>query len=114
MPTPLFEKGNPGGPGRPKGSKNRLQEAFVEALADDFELNGSDAIRQCREDDASKYLNVIAKIIPRDYNITVDNLDDLTESELEERARRLAARLMGGISENVREAGIQAGKEPTH
>ena len=41
-----FQPGNPGGPGRPLGSKNKLSESFLQALAEDFEKHGKDAIRR--------------------------------------------------------------------
>ena len=84
-----FEKGQPGGPGRPKGSKNKLSEDFVCTLADDFEEHGAEAIVQCREDSAAKYLDIITKVLPKDYNVKVDRLDELSIEELEERAREL-------------------------
>ena len=88
-----FEKGQPGGPGRPKGSKNKLSEDFVSTLADDFEEHGAEAIVQCREESVAKYLDIITKVLPKDYNVKVDKLDELTISELEEHARNLAQEL---------------------
>jgi hypothetical protein len=40
--------GNPAG--RPKGSRNRLGEAFLEGLAADFEAHGAEAIAECKAD----------------------------------------------------------------
>ena len=57
------ESGNPNG--RPKGSRNKLSEAFLKALADDFEQHGVDAIQKLREESKDKYCNVIAKLMPK-------------------------------------------------
>lgn len=54
-----------GNPGRPKGSRNRLSEAFLRVLADDFEDNGVDAIERLRADNPGQYANVIAKLMPK-------------------------------------------------
>ena len=64
VPT-QFKVGNPGGPGRPKGSRSKLSEAFLKALADDFEKNGMDTVEKVREDKPDTYLNVIAKLMPK-------------------------------------------------
>ena len=60
-----FEKGHPGGPGRPKGSRNKLSEAFIKALADDFHEAGVLAIQQVRTEQPAQYLNVIGKLMPK-------------------------------------------------
>lgn len=60
-----FKQGNDGGPGRPKGRRNKLSEAFLKALADDFVEHGTDVIKQLRAESASQYCNVIAKLMPK-------------------------------------------------
>lgn len=60
-----FKPGNPGGPGRPKGARNKLSEAFIQALADDFDKSGVEAIENVREKQPAQYLNVIGKLMPR-------------------------------------------------
>lgn len=60
-----FKKGNPGGPGRPKGSRNKLSEAFLKTLADDFEKHGIDVIERLREEQPHTYFNGIGKLMPK-------------------------------------------------
>lgn len=55
--------------GRPKGSRNKLEELFVSALCEDFKDNGADAIRRCRADKPDVYLNVIAKVVPKQVEL---------------------------------------------
>jgi len=59
-----FKPGWQGGPGRPKGSRNKLSEAFLGALADDFE-NNQDVIAQIRRDNPVQYAQIIAKLMPK-------------------------------------------------
>jgi len=60
-----FKPGNPGGPGRPKGMRNKLSDAFIKALADDFNDNGLDTVAKVREEKPDAYLNVIGKLMPK-------------------------------------------------
>lgn len=60
-----FIKGKKGGPGRPKGARSKLGEAFLEALCDDFNANGVFAIMKVREEKPDQYLKVIASILPK-------------------------------------------------
>ncbi len=86
--TGRFVTGNIGG-GRPKGAKAKLGEMFLEALRDDFEINGVSAIVEVRETRPSDYLKVIASLMPKDLNLNVNNLDDATDDELVQRLRDL-------------------------
>jgi hypothetical protein len=60
-----FKPGNPGGPGRPKGSRDKLSFAFIKALSDDFEANGVEVVAKIREDKPEVYMNVIGKLMPK-------------------------------------------------
>ena len=66
-----FQPGNPGGPGRPLGSKNKLSESFLQALAEDFEKHGKDAIRRVCKSSPGEYLRIIAGMVPKDLLLTV-------------------------------------------
>jgi hypothetical protein len=55
----------PGNPGRPKGSRNKLSEAFIKALADDFREHGHDAIEAVRANKPESYLGVIGRLMPK-------------------------------------------------
>ena len=60
-----FKIGNSGNGGRPKGSRNKLSEAFLRALSDDFETNGLATVEKVREDKPDAYLNVIGRLMPK-------------------------------------------------
>src|ERR1700719_4521540 len=60
-----FLTGNSGG-GRPKGSRNKISETFLETIAKDFIDHGAEAIIRLREEDPACYLRLIAWLIPRD------------------------------------------------
>ena len=57
-----FLTGNSGGPGRPKGSRNKLGEEFVSAMYADFLEHGVAAIERMREEDPTAYVRVISSL----------------------------------------------------
>lgn len=61
-----FQKGNPGGPGRPKGARSKLKESFLAVMLKDFEEHGLDAVQKAREADPASYLRTIASILPKE------------------------------------------------
>lgn len=75
-----FQPGHAGGPGRPKGSKTRLGEAFIQALADDFDQHGVAVIENVRAEQPVEYLKVIARVLPKDVNINADATDRFLEA----------------------------------
>ena len=79
---PPFAVGNPGGPGRPKGSRNKLGEEFIAALHDDFKEHGKVAIEACRTDKPEAYLKVIASLLPKQAEIKIDNYEHLDDGQL--------------------------------
>jgi len=87
-----FVTGNIGG-GRPKGSKNALTEAFTSALHDDFVEHGAAAIVTVRTEKPDQYLKIVASLVAKDVNLSVSNVDDLSDAELAERIQSLASQL---------------------
>ncbi len=58
-----FEKGHAGNAhGRPRGSRNRLGESFLQELYADWIAHGKDAIRKVREEMPHVYLKVVASL----------------------------------------------------
>jgi hypothetical protein len=69
--TGRFLPGNSGYGGRPKGSRNKLGESFIAALAEDFEAHGAKAIQECRKKAPHKYLSVIAQLLPKEAKVEI-------------------------------------------
>lgn len=75
-PAHWFKPGQSGNPaGKPKGARHKLTQDFVQALADDFSLHGRAAISKVREEDPGKYCDIVAKLVPKDIDVTVNASD---------------------------------------
>ena len=101
-----FVTGNNASPGRPKGSRNKLGEAFVEALHQDFLDHGPATIARVREEDPTAYVKVCASLLPKE--IKVERTEDMTDDELNQRIKQLAAALsleLGGEARTGEPAG---------
>lgn len=97
-----FEAGASGNPaGRPKGSRNKLSEAFLKALADDFDANGPGVIERVRKERPHDYLKVCASVMPKrvESEEVTERKDPRTMSDAElEAFIWKASDAMGGLS----------------
>ena len=109
------QSGNPAG--KPKGSRTKLGEAFIEALHASFEKHGPVTIETVRVEKPDQYLKVIASLLPKDVNLNVNNADDLSDAELAERIRNLATQLapflVGGTGDADKGVADQTGASVT-
>ena len=77
-----FKPGNPGGPGRAVGSKNKLQYKFLTALQADFEEHGEAVIRIARVEEPIKYLQLVAGLMPKELLISDNALEGMSDEQL--------------------------------
>lgn len=83
MPLKPFQKGNPGGPGRPKGSKNKLQEDVIRDICTVWDEGGIAALRTLAAEDPGKFVDAAIKLLPKDVNHTIQrSAAELTDEEL--------------------------------
>ena len=87
-----------GNPGRPKGSRNKLGEAFVQALHDSFLQHGPETIETVRTERPHEYLKVVASLLPKQVEIKESAFDGIGDEQLA--AIIVAAKSALGIAED--------------
>ena len=101
--------GNPGG--KPVGARNRLTKAFLNALADDFEQNGKQAIIDCRENKPDAYIKAIAALCPKEVEVKRP-LEEMSADELLTAVRALEGFL--AAQPPAQGTGTPGSQLPTH
>ncbi len=68
-----FKPGQSGNPaGRPKGSRHKVSESFIAAMAADFDLHGTGVIEKVRTEKPDQYLKLVADLVPKDFNVDLN------------------------------------------
>jgi hypothetical protein len=110
-----WQPGVSGNPiGRPKGARSKLGEAFLEALASDFEENGITAIADARKESPLGYVRVCASLLPTEVQVkTTSAFDEMSLDELRKFTESLRSVLTGpgavaasGITAEEAQAGV--------
>lgn len=72
-----FKPGQSGNPaGRPRGSRNRLADAFIIDVRDVWEVHGRDALERVARDEPATLVKVVASLMPRDVDINLTATPD--------------------------------------
>ena len=67
MPWRKGQSGNPGG--LSKGSRRKLTDAFMRALARDWEAHGEAVIQRVREENPVAYFKAMLSLVPKDVSV---------------------------------------------
>jgi hypothetical protein len=79
-----FITGHNGGPGRPRGSRNKLTEQFFADLCADWQLHGAGTMEIVRRDHPVAYLRTVASLLrpAPDPGLITDKYAEMTDAEL--------------------------------
>ena len=67
-----FLTGNDGGPGRKRGSRNRLAEQFISDLHNEWQKSGASALERVAAEDPVAFVRVVGAILPKDIDATLE------------------------------------------
>jgi hypothetical protein len=84
---PVEHKFKPGNPGRPKGSRNKLGEAFIADLHIAWEKHGMAAIEATIKNHPAQFLKVIAMLMPKDLNLHINPYSTMTDAQITARLK---------------------------
>ncbi len=84
-----FLKGQPGGPGRPKGSKNRYTDLKASFLAVLGELGGEEWMKETAEKYPVEFMRMLARMLPKATDIDLRADVSIGDEKARERAREL-------------------------
>lgn len=96
----VFKKGESGNPkGRAFGSRSKLTEDFLRDLHAHWEQHGVDALDKLQDQRPHDYVKLVAAIIPKHFNVKVNEYDDYTDEQLRQQFNALVAALAaaGGV-----------------
>ena len=88
---PPWKPGQSGNPkGRAKGVRNKLSESVFADILKDWDAHGPEAIERVRQASPDVYLRVVASMLPKQMDVQVSQLEELTDEQLREQLERVA------------------------
>jgi hypothetical protein len=99
--TGQFVKGYEGGPGRQRGSRNRLTEQFLSDLCHEWELSGAAALKEIAKTSPVDYVRVVAALVPHrvDASLAIIDAELLREQTNFAAAYKIARSVIGADTE---------------
>lgn len=92
---PRFEKGNPGGPGRPAGKMNKInadiKSMIITALS---EVGGVNYLKEQAMENPTAFLGLVGKVLPKEVHIDLNaRIAAMSPEEKLQEAMKMAAEL---------------------
>jgi hypothetical protein len=95
---PRFVKGGKPGPGRPKGSRNKIAEEFFSDFYSHWLENGRAAIQWVFENKPDVYFNGAIKVLPQQVDVRVSEFAELTDEALDKKLAEMSSQLSAALT----------------
>jgi hypothetical protein len=91
-----FLLGHTGLGGRPKGSRDKLGQVFIEDLYDEWRKSGKDVLSRVVRDEPAQFLKTVAALMPKEIDTTLSiDADLFAKCQSFVEAFRLARQVIG-------------------
>ena len=104
------QSGNPAG--RPKGSRNKINQAYLDAFCQEFEKHGEAVFAHVREKMPHVWLKLAAQLQPKQVQVE-HALAEMTEEQIERRLAEVRAAISNEVGAAARGAGAVGGAAPS-
>jgi hypothetical protein len=96
-----FKPGEVGNPaGRPKGSRNKLSQAYIDAFCQEFEKHGPAVFARVRKKMPHVWLRLAAELQPKQVQVE-HGFADMTDEQLRQRIAELNAAIANELAVGV-------------
>ena len=96
------QSGNP--KGRPKGTRDAINKAFIDDVAQDWREHGLEALQRAREERPAEYVRMVAGLIPKEAKIGIDiqrETDALFLERLKALGKSKEAKIIDGEAKEI-------------
>ena len=81
---PPWKPGQSGNPaGRPIAARQRLTDAFIKDLSEHYSRCGAEIITRVAEQDPVSYMNIVARFIPKETELTINSSINLDPAQMQ-------------------------------
>src|SRR5262249_35909397 len=106
------ERGNPHWAGRQKGSRNKINQDYIDAFCREFEQHGPAVFAKVRKKMPHVWLRLAAELLPKQVQVE-HALAEMTEEPIERRLAEVRAAISNEVGAAARGAGAVGGATPT-
>jgi len=106
------ERGNPHWAGRQKGSRNKINQDYIDAFCREFEKHGDAVFAEVRKKMPHVWLRLAAELLPKQMQVE-HGFADMTDEQLRQRIAELNSAIANELGNAPRTGGPDPGTPPS-